>query len=1838
MSQPFQLQPTALGEAQPAQPAQPLGEMKATLFGDGPPAAKGGLNLGPVNDVLGFAAGAASVVGGALARVPLGWLPNGADAQFKQMGDWMKSNRPQDYAQWELVNAKSNADVLYGGNMKSDFNREWGTKYLDEAKAGGGVAPELAFSPASLMGALGDIVPRLSLTEKNVEQTAGGQAVFNPLEGTKAITDVHRAPSQMVDRVGVVLAASQRGDELNPIEQTVVDNLNSGAWSRGHALDYLIRNNQGWSRDVLPQTVMQVFSDPMMIAGGLEAGALKVGARGLAVAEALGKAGSATEIASAVGEVRAIDKVAVSVAALQRSPLAPAFRVGRAIVDPLGAVQGRDTATKAGLDLLEGSAVRATEQAYGPAAYSDAFRVAREVGITPELQSAIGGYTSNGLRQWTILQNRVTQLLANTGGERLLETTPDSLVSELMKSSPKDSITRLTTYFAGVKKLFTSAEDDNQLVSRLSAAFGGDEAKWGAEVAKMSPDSKSLWHAITYEHSWTQFAKALAEVGGYDGSIPIERLVILNDNNLDNVAAQLFEREFNAAGLSIADRAALWNKAASRWTELRDLGLAEPSPIQMNDLSERLRKLIESGRLHTRVTPVELGEDPALKPLLDWWQAQGIGDRQVWNIGFRPDDMHAWGFVRNPNTGLLEAGSAPFVSHVMDATPAYRPVNDVLTNLLGQVIGPAAAGKLAKPVEAMEVAYKVARDQISGTRLLQNMEQRFVLKAGRDYNMSVLQARKLFRLGRDAAQLQHTTIQGIDPTNIWESISKALPKELVGQVNKRQYMDLLMHASAGDLRVMGLTQGFTQRIRNLIQSKLGYQEGNFAGRATVSFYREVRYGLNPLFYIQRITDGQYFNILKGVPWIGYKAFKPGTDLYDAEQILGRLGETATARDMAFDLPEYTLRSNFQQAVRSRLGNMVDNAKLEDLATAGSRWQRNNQVASFNAAIGDIVKESLDESRKAFEALAIDPNLTAAERATYQDALGGLQEWSALRRQAYRETGRLLDDRELGLKYMQQLFSDSMGAKLEPDGLLKYAESIKTGVYHKPTSVGQMQSLGLDHLAADMGYITERGSGDISALAKAVGPEGDRSMPWLEERLREDFNADPDYVQRVVRSLGFNWNDYWSEARTTLDINPKQAEYLQGIIAREAQLRGMNPVDYFSQVLDFNLGRVGANAHMRQLLQLVQAGSLGSKDEQIAKLSQIFVKTLDPSGQRVVLANYMADLPRQIRDAENLGTDAGRATAAQLRDIRTRLNGEVLGTTGPHAVSESIAQNLDEFKAFHNNDIAGSVHVTFPTEQDVHWANFVDGAFDSIPNRAAVDSAFNVIDSFLQKFPNTNIQHVGLRDLAGEAWAAVDGTEAGAPVLFIDPKLFSSDAEARFAEETVIGNEFRTWAGNRASDIGAPKGVSYGADSVIAHEMGHLVIDSLLNARTMSPAELARIAPLEDFIRSIEDSHVPGMLSEYAATADQNGDLTELAGELFALAYDPRVDLTRWPADFQPVLEDTAQVLRETLADIGEYRVPQVPNITALDAPTRDAVGSGFADLVRRRMAGEKIADGDVEAVARHFSNWTQNAVATAVADHLQTSRQWIGELAMEIADRIPTDGAYAYSRTQGLVEQLLHQKIEMAQRDAYRLAEMATTRSWASRSLNHPVFGLYPASYMWGKTFPETVKFLSKEPFGFETGVGLYLMLRTEQQITTQREYDPKFATMWNQVGGSESAFLADYLTPGLPWSDMRAATPPWAQSIAQNGLDPMKLLNAEAATISPTRWYTSAVRSGQELAGAGQSAVDSILNPKPATGGGGLFQLPSGASAAPEPTTPAGVLQPKLSSAMDDLKRMLAP
>src|SRR4029077_1940408 len=119
--------------------------------------------------------------------------------------------------------------------------------------------------------------------------------------------------------------------------------------------------------------------------------------------------------------------------------------------------------------------------------------------------------------------------------------------------------------------------------------------------------------------------------------------------------------------------------------------------------------------------------------------------------------------------------------------------------------------------------------------------------------------------------------------------------------------------------------------------------------------------------------------------------------------------------------------------------------------------------------------------------------------------------------------------------------------------------------------------------------------------------------------------------------------------------------------------------------------------------------------------------------------------------------------------------------------------------------------------------------------------------------------------------------------------------------------------------------------------------------------------------------------------------------------------------------------------------------------------------------------------------------------------------------RIPITSATPFNKSQALVVSLLKDKIEQAQQDVFRLAEMQTKRTVLERSINHPLFGLYPASYMWGKVLPEIVKFIAATPFGLKTGGGLYSALDAQAAIALRREWDPEFDAKIEELGHSQA-------------------------------------------------------------------------------------------------------------------------
>ena len=138
----------------------------------------------------------------------------------------------------------------------------------------------------------------------------------------------------------------------------------------------------------------------------------------------------------------------------------------------------------------------------------------------------------------------------------------------------------------------------------------------------------------------------------------------------------------------------------------------------------------------------------------------------------------------------------------------------------------------------------------------------------------------------------------------------------------------------------------------------------------------------------------------------------------------------------------------------------------------------------------------------------------------------------------------------------------------------------------------------------------------------------------------------------------------------------------------------------------------------------------------------------------------------------------------------------------------------------------------------------------------------------------------------------------------------------------------------------------------------------------------------------------------------------------------------------------------------------------------------------------------------------------------------------------PTKNAYNYDVDEQAALNWMYAGHRRSDRVSKDLIHFKSDRSWLERSLNHPYFGLYPLSYMWGKILPEMVEFLALRPFGMKTPWVAADMVNTMYQHTmNQMENDPELKQF---MAENEDAFRAiGMLVPGVPW-DLPVNSPLW--------------------------------------------------------------------------------------------------
>jgi hypothetical protein len=481
--------------------------------------------------------------------------------------------------------------------------------------------------------------------------------------------------------------------------------------------------------------------------------------------------------------------------------------------------------------------------------------------------------------------------------------------------------------------------------------------------------------------------------------------------------------------------------------------------------------------------------------------------------------------------------------------------------------------------------------------------------------------------------------------------------------------------------------------------------------------------------------------------------------------------------------------------------------------------------------------------------------------------------------------------------------------------------------------------------------------------------------------------------------------------------------------------------------------------------------------------------------------------------------------------------------------------------------------------------------------------------------------LGMKD-GEQPFAITFGADDGEPVIlfnsqYADPVSWKEDWAQAHTKRNDWGRQYDTFSqmGPDGKPIQVARNTEFGVpfnnpdfatqqldiQSVMRHEAGHAfdVDRRPQKLRTRSDGttpwldKAGNKVYVQHPLAGYEDYHnmmvrfekdVTGGRSQLSEYAFKSGP--EFAAELFSLATDPNLDMAAL-ATKAPKLHAVVDEFQTFLQKTGEWTKPEVnplagKTIREVNAAKR---GTVFAPQKAGLLPQKTIDDfaqqfvgvgkhvesnPDVARVAQHFGKWSQKAVENGL---LQGDNAVHAGLIQDIAG-IPTGASAPYNYTEAMAHQLAVSNMQRKWQDAFRLQYFAQSRSMLERSINHPMFGLYPASYMWGKLAPEVVQFIAKRPFGIRTGGALSAMMHAKSEIALRREYDPEFDKQIEKLGHSQAMSFLGYMLPTLPW-DISASAPQWMKDVAAQGTDRAKAVAAgqEPTGFSVTQPFVDTVK-----------------------------------------------------------------
>ena len=1248
--------------------------------------------------VIGTAKGALDVAGGALEHVSV-LTPRETAALKQQFAALPDSQNKQEIA--AQITKDPGAANHYMARAISDHQAA-----LD---ATGAVTPSFTEGAWKQSGSAAEVVDNiigsLGLTSRMAERTwvglsTPGQNGLNRLQTIMAVGDGRLAFNEDKGLAGTGLLAGDPTQGLNTVEQIVYNKIKGHEWTDSQAMDFLASHGSGYSHSAIANIAGEVALDPQIL---LTAGTLGLGRLGVATgkitsaiegaqkavdtitqardaarvagesakmvslgndlqdaknalkiaqtaAYRVGRPASKLNVLGKLGESKRVTDglrlMAKTYEPLQQLHVDKAYKAAKLLVDPLGSMSLHNPFRSQMVDLMTETGTRAVIGGLGDVAHAQV--VSKLIGATEGASAPvanmfsrnIGTYAANVIRRVIANDQRAGALAAGMGSSLVREGI-DQTIDAALHNSPRDFLRLITEESNRFRQFSWNEQDLVNLSHRMEQTYGFKEAedwlKW-LKSSSLSSDELNFLHASSYGGMTERLVNGVAEAtkvakaaGDTELAKLYSRLVLMNRKTLTDVGAQgIIDQIKNAT--TAEDRISVIKSAQDLYPELANFTV-DTSDLEgsATRFAEQLQRRIP--HMHTQMLNKQLDKLPE--------DLKALHSDEVYTLAFSPTDDLKWGLERSNDAAGRYAPVGPvWVDHIAPGDMAVGTMQLAATNILGQTLP--VVRPLAKALDYIDAGARIMLRSISGRMVAETAKARFVETASKQYGdvgITPDVAKKINQLFDKAIRDQDIVVRptGYSTHTIWQIAKEAIPVGVSeAEFGPRDLLNLMLRAYEGDVRWVGLTQKFSSRVKRVLS--LG---GNSANVLAEQAYPTLKYRINAIFQAQEKLEPWILNAWRGITPAGRAGVLTEADKETAV-LLDRLMQHSFIFNADHDIAEYGAEilngKTIQQMARRAEGRLGRVSK-----TLGVDWEelRNvkgvkqvNLLRTYRKGIGAEVRKAWEESKPG--------------------------EWDKMFAEAQRKAGTIsMDADEFAVRMMaEKLISNDV--RVEKIGNLFGSVDFENAIHSQiwaPQHLGGMESLDMDTAARMLGM--DLGSGRVTKTYADIrsGLAAKKfTMEDLKKALR-NINADPEYVARFEHALNFSWEGFWRQAGKDFNINPVRLRELQDLIGNAAEMRGMTPVDYLSQIITPSIGIGNPEAvtgHLGNIIkvldskgetitrrslggfQVAERGA-GTEEEFVNQLATIFGAHIDPSAKIKLLQAFDPTLRESIRNGE-IGLD------------------------------------------------------------------------------------------------------------------------------------------------------------------------------------------------------------------------------------------------------------------------------------------------------------------------------------------------------------------------------------------------------------------------------------------------------------------------------------------------------------------------------------------------------------------------------------------------------------------------